>query len=79
MYHIKTSMAKSKKPASKTAVKPEAKKTITSGLPISANEVIENWENNKEKYRQSAGIDKSVSHEDAFVICVQKARYGTLK
>lgn len=72
-------MAKSKKPASKTAVKPEAKKTITSGLPISANEVIQNWDKNKEKYCQSAGLDKSISNEDAFSICVQKARYGILK
>lgn len=71
-------MAKSKKVTTKV-IKVEAPKATTSGLPISANEVIENWENNKEKYRQSAGIDKSVSHEDAFVICVQKARYGTLK
>lgn len=71
-------MAKAKKVTTKV-IKVEAPKATTSGTPITANEVIQNWDKNKEKYCQSAGIDKSVSHEDAFVICVQKARYGTLK
>lgn len=71
-------MAKAKKVTTKV-IKVEAPKATTSGLPISANEVIQNWDKNKEKYCQSAGLDKSISNEDAFSICVQKARYGTLK
>jgi len=71
-------MAKAKKVTTKV-IKVEAPKATTSGTPITANEVIQNWDKNKEKYCQSAGLDKSISNEDAFIICVQKARYGILK
>lgn len=71
-------MAKAKKVTTKV-IKVEAPKATTSGTTITANEVIQNWDKNKEKYCQSAGLDKSISNEDAFSICVQKARYGILK